>query len=271
MLGVMKAGGACVALGAAHPISRLNAILDEVQATVILVAPQHAHKFQGKVKHIITIQPSLFEGGLQISRSINLPKVLPNNVAFVLYTSGTTGKPKGIVIEHASFCTSSHAFADRWNLKGNSRVIQFASYTFDVSVSDQFTTLLRGGCICIPSEEERMNNLSGAIDRMNVNWASLTATVANLLQPEDIPSLRTLVLGGEASTRNIVDKWAPALDLIIAYGPAECSINCLGAEPARLENNPDPADLGYAIGCRLWITDTYDHNRLAPIGCVGSF
>ena len=102
---------------------------------------------------------------------------------------------------------------------------------------------------------------------MNVNWASLTATVANLLEPCDIPCLRTLVLGGEASTKKIVETWSPALDLIIAYGPAECSINCLGAEPAKLEN--DPADLGYAIGCRLWITDTFDHNRLAPIGCIG--
>ncbi|KGO55692.1 AMP-dependent synthetase/ligase [Penicillium expansum] len=125
-----------------------------------------------------------------------LPTISPQNVVYVLFTSGSTGKPKGIVIEHGSLCSSSKAHRTRWGICPGTRLLQFAAYTFDC------------------------------------NWAFLTPTVAALLPADNLPSLKTLVLGGEASTRDTIAKWHSVLDLIVCYGPAECSVYCSGAPPA---------------------------------------
>ncbi|KAM0260538.1 hypothetical protein ACHAPA_010224 [Fusarium lateritium] len=128
-------------------------------------------------------------------------------------------------------------------------------------------SLTRGTCVCIPSEHERLNGMAGAIRRLRANYVSLTPSVASLLRPADVPQLKTLVLGGEAPTRENVRTWAPCLNLIICYGPAECSITCSGTNPATLSS--DPSNVGHALGCRMWIVDPTDHNQLAPVGCVG--
>lgn len=263
MLAVLKAGGACVHLGATQPITRLAQIISDTGAKILIADTLHSEMFQGLVE-VITIDPTFLES---ISTRNSLPLVRPTNPAFVLFTSGSTGKPKGIVVEHGSLCTSSKAHGTNRKVGPHTRLLQFAAYTFDVSVADVFTTLQRGGCICIPSEEERTNDLAGAINRMNVNYAFLTPTVAGLLEPRNVPGLRTLILGGEMLTQDNIQNWALVLDLIISYGMAECSIHCVDAVPLTVTSNP--ANLGHSSGCLMWIVDKDDHNKLAPVGCVG--
>ena len=268
MLAVLKAGGACVGLDPAHPKRRLEEIISRTQAQVIVAAPQHQHLFDGLVHHVVSVQASLFREEKQFHKAKPvLSSVTSTNTAFVLFTSGSTGTPKGIVIEHGSFCTSSRAHGTQWHIGPGTRVLQFAAHTFDVSNADVFTTITRGGCVCIPSDHDRSNNLAGVITSMNVNWTFLTPTVARLLKPSEVPSLQTLVLGGEASTTDNIQTWARDVELIICYGPAECSIYCAGSTPAQLSSSP--SNVGHAIGASLWITEVSDHNKLTPIGCVG--
>jgi len=106
-------------------------------------------------------------------------------------------------------------------MKSDSRVFQFASYTFDVSVLEIFTTLTYGGVCCIPSEEARVGDVGGAIAALNVQWAFLTPSVANIFDPASVPSLKTLVCGGEAMSLENVVKWAPHVQLVNGYGPTE--------------------------------------------------
>ena len=263
MMAVLKAGGACVHLGVTQPITRLAQIISDTGAKVLLADPLHSEMFKGLVE-VVTIDPQFLE---TLPSTDSLPLVKPTNPAFVLFTSGSTGKPKGIVVEHGSLCTSSKAHGTNRKVGPHTRLLQFAAYTFDVSVADIFTTLQRGGCICIPSEEERTNDLAGAINRMNVNYGFLTPTVAGLLEPNAVPGLRTLILGGEMLTQDNIQTWAPALDLIISYGMAECSIHCVDAVPLTVTSNP--ANLGHSSGCLMWIVDRDDHHKLAPVGCVG--
>ena len=98
-----------------------------------------------------------------------------------IFTSGSTGQPKGVVIEHRAFRAGSNARRHLLQLDSDSRVFQFSLYSFDVSVEDISSTLLAGGCICIPSEGDRLNHISGAIRRMQVNFANLTPSVAYFL------------------------------------------------------------------------------------------
>ncbi|KAJ4249123.1 hypothetical protein NW762_012457 [Fusarium torreyae] len=276
VLGILRAGSAYVALDPAHPRHRLEGIISDVDASVIVAAPQHASIFstiQGV--HVLACNESLIanlvaaenqaETHMDIDSSFTPPN--PSSPAFILFSSGSTGRPKGIIVEHQAVCTSTNAFGTAWGVGPGTRVFQFAAFIFDVSVADMVMSLTRGACVCMPSDHERLHDTANAIRRLRANYVSLTPSVAALLSPADVPGLNTLVLGGEAPTRENIRTWAPYLNLVICYGPAECAITCSGTEPATLHS--DPSNIGYALGCRMWIVDPTDHNQLAPIGCVG--
>ncbi|KAG8417047.1 putative NRPS-like protein biosynthetic cluster [Metarhizium acridum] len=224
-MAILKAGGACIPMDPAQPSTRLEAISAMCSAKVAVTAPRNAHLLEGFVDTIISVDQG-FINELPTVAGIPCASVRPDNVAYVIFSSGTTGNPKGIQLYHYSLAT----FA-LWNnliVKGNGpgqRVLQFAAYTFDVSISDILGSLMFGACICNISDHDRMNNLSQAIHDVKATSVDLTATVAALIRPADVPSVRILQLGGEALTKEVVDIWAGNLDTLVnVYGPAECSI-----------------------------------------------
>jgi non-ribosomal peptide synthetase component F len=192
--------------------------------------------------------------------------VAPHNPAFVIFTSGSTGRPKGVILEHAAMVTSSNAHGSNLGIGPGSRFLQFASYTFDNSLEEMFTTLQRGGCVCVPSEEQRMNDLPGAIAELEANFMDLTPTVAALLNPADVPSIKGMALGGEALTKAVVDQWSKHVHLHGQYGPSEASINSAWKD---FKHGGEPTNIGYAIGSVSWIVDPENRDRLVPIGCKG--
>ena len=101
-----------------------------------------------------------------------------------------------------------------FKMNRDTRVFQFSAYPYDVSNHDILVTLQRGGCVCIPSDDERMNDPGGAIRRMGANWAALTATVLKLLRPKQVPTLKFVSSGGEAMDREVLETWAGAVELV---------------------------------------------------------
>jgi amino acid adenylation domain-containing protein len=266
ILSILRAGGAYVALDPSHPFKRLASIIKGVNATIVVAAPEYTARFLDMSLEVLEFSSDLLDG-LEATTSTLLPLVAPTSPAFIQFTSGSTGTPKGIIIEHQALCTSTNAFGSQWGVGHGTKVFQFAAFIFDVSVSDIFTSLMRGACVCMPSEYERMNDTAAAINRLGANYVSLTPGMASLLKPLDVPGLETLILGGEAPTQDNMRTWANKLNLIVCYGPAECSITCSGTEPATVDS--EPADIGLPMGSTMWIVDPRNHNRLAPIGCIG--
>ena len=96
-----------------------------------------------------------------------------------------------------------------------SRVLQFAAYTFDVSIGDMFTTLIRGGCVCVPSEQQRLD-VGGAIRKFKANQACLTSSVARHLHASKNLGLETLTIGGEPLSAEVVKAWAEHTTCLIS-------------------------------------------------------
>lgn len=264
MIAILRAGGACVPLDPSYPRSRLETILARLKTQLLLTSPLHAPDFKGLHQKVIVLDRSLLEQAPTKSSSV---LIQPGDAAFVLHTSGSTGIPKAIVLEHKSLCTSLYEHGAVECLGPESRVVQFAAYTFDVSISDIFATLMYGGCICIPSELQRLNDLAGFINSMQVNQAGLTPAVANLLDPSEVPCLRYLKLGGESMTQDNIVKWSTKVNLLNSYGQAECSVK--SAYNAWLGPDSDPSTIGKPVGGSLWIVHKDDHRRLVPIGVIG--
>ena len=266
MVAIMRAGGAFVPLDPSHPKDRLKAIIDKAGAKVVLSSSITAHLLRDISVNVFEVSPSILEcSGASMYGSF--AQVRPYHAAFVLFTSGSTGQPKGIIQEHASVCASAVAHGNALHVTPESRVFQYAAFTFDVSMMDIFTTLIHGGCVCIPSETDRKSIFTAAMNRMRVNWVLFTPSVASLIQPHDVPTLQTLVLGGEAVKQENVSRWVGRVRLFNCYGPAECGACAIGQF-----NHQDsrPANIGRQFGGELcWVVDPENHCRLIPIGAVG--
>jgi amino acid adenylation domain-containing protein len=266
MLGILKAGGAFVAIDPSYPASRIQAIIKATNASIVVAEPAHCHLFEGIMKRIVAIDPKLADE-LPRAPGVARPQPCPSNTAYVVFTSGSTGAPKGIMVEHRALCTAVLALAAPMRITSTSRFLQFAAYTFDLSYGDIFVTLSQGGCICVPSEHERVNDLVGAIVRMNVNVACLIPSVARMFRPEDVPCLETLLLGGEALVQENLELWAAKVALVNLYGPSECTIWCTAQTDLKVDSRAN--NIGRGRGALLWITSITNHDRLCPIGCIG--
>lgn len=247
MLAVLRAGAAFVNLGIALPRQRQAAILSASGAALLLVDASNNER----VREHDTV-PSLVVDYEVIAAlptpTTPLPEVVPSNAAAITFTSGSTGVPKGIVVEHGSIATTCESMANRLDLGPTSRVLQFASYTFDASVGDIFYALARGACVCSPSERERVDDLAAVARKLKVNWAFLTPSVLSLIEPHDVPTLRRLLVGGEKPDPKHISLWAESVSLHLVMGPAECAIYCAASD--EIKPGQDTSTFGRAAGCR---------------------
>ncbi|KAJ5546688.1 hypothetical protein N7494_004273 [Penicillium frequentans] len=268
LISILIAGGAYVPLDPHHPTSRHEEILADVGANMILCTPNYTNKYTRTVKTVIPISKETLKAYGSLNSSKARQEVTPSNMAYALFTSGSTGRAKGIIVEHRNCVSSIMAFTPVTFMTSTSRVFQFASLTFDAAIMETLAILMVGGCICVPSEDERVNDVSGAIRRLNVNWTFLTPSIASIIEPSSVPSMRHMVVGGEKVTQEVITKWANCVKLMNGYGPTEtCVFATIDNEVASHRN---PARIGYGIPSTLtWIVDPDNHHKLAPLGAVG--
>ncbi|KAF7597027.1 hypothetical protein BBP40_011393 [Aspergillus hancockii] len=269
ILAVMRAGGAFILLDPAYPKYRIEEICRQMNVTIILSSEGRATDAANVVRTVISVNkaesqwpqlPARLPGSAMVS-------AMPHNALFAVFTSGSTGKPKGVVINHSCFCSWLATNADFYQLDSTSRVLQFSSYTFDASVMEHIAPLMVGGCLCVHQHSARTSNLPEAIRQTQANFLFLTPTVARLFRPQDMPSVKTLLVGGEALSQSDIETWSHHVRMIQIYGPAECCIcvTSIFVTPAT----EDPRIIGNGKGALCWVVDPRDHTKLAPVGAIG--
>ena len=270
MLAVLKTGAAYAPLDATQPIQRLSYIAGLLKSRFALCSAKTSSTMRQAVEQALEISDDwLSDESNPIASAEEGPRPSPSDLAFVYFTSGSTGQPKGVPTRHSAVSTSMIHFAQMLRIEPGARVLQFTSFTFDMGLKDIYCTLLSGGCICLPSEDNRLTSLSEAMQQMNINVAFLTPTIAEIINPDDIPTLQILNLGGERATISVIRKWAARTRLINSYGPTE-TVACLTAAD-YLREDSDPDNIGRAVSGQLWVVQRNSRDSLipAPIGCIG--
>jgi amino acid adenylation domain-containing protein len=273
ILGVLMAGFAYVPLDIEWPPLRLAAVLEDAAPKFILVAKSLAQSlllplYNGPsnfVRNVTIIRFEDIEMQTTSGQRLPLPEVNTSHLAYILYTSGSTGAPKGVMMEHGAVINSVREHGRIYKLSSASRLLQFAPWTFDVSVADILATLSFGSTLCIGSKDYLLSRLEEAIDKMKITHIATTPTVATLLDPEKTPSLKTLAIGGEPMTEAVRRKWAKGQCLLNVYGPTEACVNI-----AYCCVQPD-SDIR-VVGQPMRSVDVHilDHNlRKVPIGFAG--
>ncbi|KAI8623500.1 hypothetical protein F5Y19DRAFT_492534 [Xylariaceae sp. FL1651] len=267
MLAVMKAGGAFMPLDICQPESRLRSVIKQSSARFVLSSATCYEFCLSLTKNTFAVTELTV---MALDTSILKQSVSLNNAAYVMSTSGSTGVPKLVVTEHLQLASFVAYLTQPLGFTETTRTLQFASYVFDPIIGDIFLTLAAGGTVCIPSEDERKNDLVGAMRRMRVSLAKFTPSLLGSLAgltPASVPTLRTLVLGGETTLPTIIEAWAGSVDLKLIYGCTECTISCVIADAST--RVVVPGEIGYPIGSQAWVVNPGDVNKLVDNGEVG--
>ncbi|KAK8115446.1 hypothetical protein PG984_011948 [Apiospora sp. TS-2023a] len=267
MLAIIKAGCSAIALDGTQPDSRLRSIVEQARPGLLLASEKyHARACLLSDVPVLQLDDTLLDSSDISESQTKLPDVSPSDVVYVSFTSGTTGQPKGACISHANVRSAVHYQGKELGFLQESRVFDFAPYSFDVAWSNFLHTLCAGGCLCVASEDDMLTDLSGAITAFGATLINITPTVLRTVYPIP-PSLQSVLLSGEMPYRENVTRWAGKVRLLNTYGPTECTFKCAFApiDPTQ-EDRPH---LGKGVAFSLWIVDVNDDTKLAPIGSVG--
>jgi amino acid adenylation domain-containing protein len=226
ILAVLKAGGCYVPLDPGYPAERLRFMLaDTGLRTLIAPAGVPDGIPAGLVPDLLDLRA---EAAAVAARPAEAPRVPAESdgLAYVIYTSGSTGTPRGVMVTHRGVPNLARAQARRFGIAAGSRVLQFASLSFDAAVSELFTTLLSGATLVLAPREELLPGpgLSAVLGRERVSVVTLPPSVLAALEAERLPELLTVVSAGEAVDAAVVERWGAGRRFVNAYGPTEVTV-----------------------------------------------
>ena len=164
----------------------------------------------------------------------NRPKVdrVTDALCYIIYTSGTTGRPKGVAVNHSSICNFLEVCSPIYRYTATDRVYQGMTIAFDFSIEEIWPTLFAGGTIVVgPNDHRRIG--SGLAEFLIEKQVTVMCCVPTLLATldRDIPSLRLLLVGGEACPRDLVQRWSrPGRRMLNTYGPTEATVTATWTE-----------------------------------------
>ncbi|KAF7590779.1 hypothetical protein BBP40_002395 [Aspergillus hancockii] len=264
-LAIMKAGAAYISIDATDPPNFLQNVIRRVNAKIMLTSPVYRTAYTSLISSVIEITPEMISA-LPSSTGAGCPLVKPTDPCLILFTSGSTGEPKGIIQEHRAYATAVRDYNRMIGIDRHSRVLQFDDYAFDISNNDYLTALTAGGCCCVPTPPKTIAGLVENINALQANMTFLTPTVAAQFFPQDVPTLEVACIGGEPMSNELLMRWAPYVRLVNQYGMGEAATFCAYNDQVQPGQN---AIVGRSGSGAIWITSPDSPEILMPVGAVG--
>ncbi len=279
LLGVFKAGGAYIPLDSAYPQERLGFMLadgdvslvltqDGLDASLEMVMNLAQQKYPLSHPQVLCLDSSL-ESLAQESQDNPDCQVKPTHLAYILYTSGSTGQPKGVEVEHRGLLNLAIAQSQAFHVNQESRVLQFASFNFDASVSEIFMTWVAGGTLCLVKSETLLvgDTLIRCLEELEITVVTLPPSVLAVLPTTQLPHLKSLILAGETPSLDVVKRWSSNRELFNAYGPTEATV-CATIGKWDPNQLPHRLSIGRPIAnTQVYILDR--HLQPVPVGITG--
>ncbi|MFC8420329.1 amino acid adenylation domain-containing protein [Streptomyces sp. NPDC057236] len=271
LLAVLKTGAAYLPLDADHPKDRIAHMLSDAGARTVVTVRDLAGDLPAApgAGHVLLDDPDTAAAhAAQDPSDLSLPIPL-DRAAYVIYTSGSTGRPKGVVVTHDGVGSLIATATDRIGVGPDSRVVQFASVGFDVTVWDLIMSLCVGGRIIVVPDGRRVAGpaLTEYIAGHRATHMILPPSLVSALPRDcELPDGAVLVVGTEAVPGELIARWAGRLRVVVAYGLTEASVNSTlwPADPAR----PGPAPIGRPDpNTRAYVLDSA--LRPVPVGAEG--
>nr|WP_246269651.1 non-ribosomal peptide synthetase [Chitinophaga oryzae] len=264
MLGILKAGGAYVPLDRDHPRERLDYIIRDTAMKVVLCDRAVEDAFDGSGLEIIDM-PALWPSILAGATVVAPVRRHQGQAACVLYTSGTTGRPKGVHVPHGGLVnTVLYGPGER---RAGERVLQFASLNFDVSIYEIFITWSSGGTLVIANRSlvRDIDRFCDDITRRNITFLILTASVIRLLNRHALPTVGQMISTGEAAEPADAVYYSKTKRFYNAYGPTEC---CIYATAHEVTDEQPVVPIGRPLANNhIQIVDS--RGQLQPVGVTG--
>ena len=266
LLAILKAGGAYLPLAPDYPTERLLFMLEDSQASFLITHSSLLAKLPPYQATLICLD-EIEEQIAQYCQDNLQNGLTVSNLANVIYTSGSTGKPKGVMVEHRGLVNLALAQIQSFAVNHNSRVLQFASFSFDACISEILMTFGSGATLYLAQKNDLLPGqpLIERLVKNGITHVTLPPSALVVLPKESLPNLQTLIVAGEACSLDLVKQWSVGRNFFNAYGPTEASV-C--ATIAQCSQDDLIVTIGKAIAnVQVYILDAF--LQPVPVGVSG--
>ncbi|AKD58729.1 peptide synthetase [Spirosoma radiotolerans] len=269
LLAILKAGGAYVPIEPDYPRERLQYILSDTGATVIVTNVQSVQALADFTQPLIYIDRD-WEAIAQESTQAPDTALAPHNLAYVIYTSGSTGQPKGVLIEHRSIANEISSYSSLFGFDSSDKQLVLANFTFDASVEQIFVPLISGACVVLISMSDQLDphTLAKTIDEAGITHFQTTPTFLRTIKPQPYTRLKRVCSGGEACPIELAEQWSPYVRFFNKYGPTETAVNVSYHSYSQEKKYETHLPIGKPLpNTQFYVLDA--DNTAVPVGGTG--
>lgn len=262
IMGLFRCGDCYVPIDTALPEKRIRHIIEDARLSYIITDIEIS-ELKDEVT-LLSLDPKWFE-----RRDRHFVEQTPSRdaAAYIIFTSGSTGKPKGIPISQANLAVYCSNFVNLTGMRAGMRVLQYASLGFDASVLEMFPALSAGATVVFPESEQKTSPelLLSFFENEHIALSLIPPSLLAILPYRELPELETLLVGGEATPKDVQERWRQGRTLINAYGPTE---NTVMATAMIMDDKTAFNNIGYPLsGVNCYVMD--ENRRVLPDYAIG--